>query len=135
MLVVVVTIVAMVQLQSSQLVDAGLITARAVEQQVRSLRTFYTREVVDRANEMGTRINYDYPERRDTLPLPDTLVHELGAQIGEEYPGTLVRLYSEHPFPHRAANEVYDAFEKDAILALKSNPAEAFYRVEKYKDR
>jgi methyl-accepting chemotaxis protein len=134
-LVVVVTIMAMVQLQSSELVDAGLITARAVEQQVRSLRTFYTREVVDRANEMGTRVNYDYPERRDTLPLPDTLVHELGAQIGEEYPGTLVRLYSDHPFPHRAANASYDAFEKEALAALRRDPAQPFYRIERYKDR
>ncbi len=133
-LVVVVTIAAMVQLQASQLVDAGLITARAVEQQVRSLRTFYTHEVVDRANEMGTRINYDYPERRDTLPLPDTLVHELGAQIGQEYPGTVVRLFSEHPFPHRAPNEAYDTFEKEALASLKSNPNQAFYRLEQYKD-
>lgn len=133
--VVIIAITAMIQLQRTQLVDAGLITARAVEQQVRSLRTFYTHEVVDRANEMGTRVNYDYPDRRDTLPLPDTLVHQLGAQIGEEYPGTLVRLYSEHPFPHRAATEAYDAFEKEAMAALKANPSQAYFRLEGYRDR
>ena len=46
---------------------------------------------------------FDYAEKEGTLPLPATLVKALGASVAKEYPGTEVRLMSNHPFPNRAA--------------------------------
>jgi methyl-accepting chemotaxis protein len=101
---------------------AGVATASAVANQVTSLRTFYTSEVVARAHDVGMRVNYDFGGRRDTLPLPATFVKVLGEHIAHDHPGTSIRLYSRFPFPHRAATETYDDFEKQALNSLEQRP-------------
>jgi methyl-accepting chemotaxis protein len=109
---------------------AGLISAQAIAKQIKVVRTFYTTEVVIRAQKAGMVINYDYREHDTTLPLPATLVKALGSEIQKAYPGTNVRLYSRHPFPHRKATEAYDSFELEAITSLEQNPEEPFYKLE-----
>jgi methyl-accepting chemotaxis protein len=101
---------------------AGVTTARAVADQVATLRTFYTSEVVARAKDVGMRVNFDFEGRKDTLPLPATFVKVLGERIAHDYPGTSIRLYSRFPFPHRAATETYDDFEKGALDSLEQHP-------------
>jgi methyl-accepting chemotaxis protein len=113
----------------------GLITARTVADQVVTLRTFYTNEVVSRAQKAGMRIDFDYASKDNTLPLPTTFVKVLGEEIQKTSPGTLVRLYSHHPFPHRVANEKYDAFEQEAITAVETDPKTTFYRMEEFNGR
>ncbi|MBM3226186.1 MAG: DUF3365 domain-containing protein [Candidatus Tectomicrobia bacterium] len=117
-----------VKQQSTEL--AGLTTARAVANQVASLRSFYTSEVVPRAQKAGMRANFDYATEGNTLPSPATLVKVLGEEIQKTYPGTLIRLYSRHPFPHRAATEKYDAFEQEALSTIEQNTKVPFYRME-----
>lgn len=114
---------------------AGLTAASAVAEQVTSLRTFYTGEVISRAKQTGMRIDLDFATRGDTLPLPATFVKALGKEIEKSHPGTSIRLYSEFPFPYRAATETYDTFEKDALAALKRSPQTPFYRLEDVNGR
>jgi len=113
----------------------GLTTARAVAGQIATLRTFYADEVVSRARKAGMRVDFDYASKENTLPLPTTFVKVLGEEIQKAYPGTLVRLYSHHPFPHRMANEKYDAFEQEAITAVEKDPQTTFYRMEEFNGR
>jgi len=122
-----------VKTENTQLV--GLSSAQAVANQITSLRTFYTAEVVSRARKSGMKVNYDFAQKEDTLPLPATLVKSLGDEIRKSFPGTSVRLYSRFPFPHRAATEKYDEFETAALTALERNPQTAFYRLEDVNGR
>ena len=114
----------------------GLTTAQSLANQITTIRTFYTAEVVPRAKESGLRVNYDFASRRDTLPLPATFVHTLGERIEREHPGMAVRLYSRFPFPHRKPEETAtDKFENEALTSLENHPQTPFYRLEEYKGR
>lgn len=108
----------------------GVNKAKALADQVATLRTFYTQQVVSRAKESGMRINYDWDEMPNTLPLPATFTNVLGQQIKKENPGTAIRLYSRYPFPNRKGTEVYDQFETDALRSLEQNPKTPFFREE-----
>ena len=132
-LVVSLAILFRVKAENTQLV--GLTSAQAVSNQITSLRTFYTAEVVTRARKAGMSVNYDFAQKDNTLPLPATLVKTLGDEIRKAYPGTSVRLYSRFPFPHRAASEKYDDFEMDAINALERDPETPFHRLEEVNGR
>ena len=104
-------------------------TAETLAMQVTTLRVFYSEEIVTRAKESGLKVNYDYEGRRDTLPLPATLVKTLGEKIAQTHPGSQLRLYSRYPFPHRK-NEKYDDFEQQALSSLEKLPQQPFYRIE-----
>jgi len=109
---------------------AGLSTARYIAHQIATMRRFYSQEVVSRAKKSGMSINFDYQGQDNVLPLPATLVRAIGEQIALDYPGSKVRLYSNYPFPNRAATETYDAFEKEALAFLSKHPDREFRRVE-----
>jgi len=114
---------------------AGLTTAEAVANQITNLRSFYTAEVVQRAKASGMQVNYDFMEQEHTIPLPATLVNVLGDRIGEEFPGTDIRLYSRFPFPHRKRTEQYDEFELSAITRLEQDPDSPVHMLSKIDDR
>ncbi len=115
--------------------QAGLTTGRAVANQVVTLRNFYTSEIASRAKKAGMQLGFDYAEREGTLPLPATLVKALGASVAKEYPGTEVRLMSNHPFPNRAAEAKLDAFQAQALAALEKDPKTPVHRVEDINGR
>lgn len=108
----------------------GVHKAKALADQVTTMRNFYTQQVVSRAKAGGMRIDYDWDVAPNTLPLPATFTNELGQHIKKENPGTAIRLYSRYPFPIRQGTEVYDKFETDALSALEQNPKTPFYREE-----
>ena len=113
----------------------GFMTARALGTQIATVRSFYTSEVVHRARQAGMRVDHDFRDRENTLPLPATLVNVLGDQIRQDQPGANIRLYSRYPFPHRRATEQYDSFELDAIDQLERNSDKPFWRLENYRGR
>src|SRR5262245_4361878 len=84
----------MLRLRSRNTELAGLTTARAVADQIVTLRTFYTAEVASRAVAAGMKVDQDFSLQKGTLPLPATLVKALGEQLAHDYPGMSVRLYS-----------------------------------------
>ncbi len=98
--------------------------------QIVTLRTFYSDEIVSRAKEAGMKVDYDYVNKRDTLPLPATLVKALGERITQDSPGSQLRLYSRYPFPNRVATEKRDDFEEQALSILEKQPDQPFYRME-----
>ena len=113
----------------------GVHKAKALADQVKTLRNFYTQQVVSRAKEGGMDIDYDWDTTPNTLPLPATFTNVLGQQIKKENPGTAIRLYSKYPFPHRKATEVYDQFELDALRTLQRNPNKPVYKKEMINGR
>jgi methyl-accepting chemotaxis protein len=100
---------------------AGLNTAKSLAQQIVTLRTFYTAQIAERAKKAGMKLNFDFDQADNTLPLPATLVKVLGESIARDHPGMAIRLYSSHPFPNRK-NEQYDEFERTALANLEKDP-------------
>ena len=98
---------------------------------LREFRRLYTSEVVDRVRPHGIEVTHDYLSREGAIPLPATLTGLLADKVGEFGHGESARLYSEHPFPWRAeSGGVKDAFEADALQALKADPDAPFDRIE-----
>ena len=60
--------------------------AKALADQVTTLRTFYTAQVVSRAKEVGMKVNYDWENEPFTLPLPATFTNVLGKEIQKAKP-------------------------------------------------
>jgi methyl-accepting chemotaxis protein len=114
---------------------AGVKAASAVADHVKSMRTYYAKEIVPRAKKAGMGVNFDFDQQENTLPLPATLVKVLGEEMQKTHPGSQVRLYSRFPFPHRAATETYDAFEQEALTAVEKNPQTPFHRLEEINGR
>lgn len=104
--------------------------ARLQSETLEELRSLYTSEVVEKVRGNGIEVTHEYQGKNGAIPLPATLTIELGRRIGERGSGMSVRLYSEYPFPWRKDGGPRDAFEREALAALKSNPAQAFYRME-----
>ena len=125
----------MFYIKTQNVEEVGVNKAKALADQVATLRSFYTKEVVKRAKQAGMRINYDWNQVPDTLPLPATFTNVIGKEIEKANPGTTIRLYSRYPFPHRQATESYDDFEKEALAALERNPSEPYYRFETFQGR
>jgi methyl-accepting chemotaxis protein len=135
LLVVAICAMVLVSIKSRNLEQVGLDKAKTLADQVKTLRSFYTDEVVTRAKKSGMHINYDWNQREGTLPLPATFTNVMGREIEKENPGTRIRLYSRHPFPHRKDTESRDAFEQEALRALEQQPHQPFYRFETLQNR
>ena len=124
------TVLVTKQMQERTLRDMALKTAGTATTQIVTLRGFYTKEVVPRAKQSGMKIDYNFAQSQETLPLPATFVKALGVKLAESHPGSSLRLFSKFPFPHAAKTETYDDFERQALDALEKNPKEPFYRIE-----
>ena len=121
--------------RSETVQQAGLATGRAVASQIVTLRGFYTAEIASRAKKAGMTLGFDYAQKDGMLPLPATLVKALGESVAKEYPGTAVRLLSNHPFPHQAARHKLDEFQSAALAALEKDPKTPVHRVEEIDGR
>ncbi|MGB0910204.1 MAG: methyl-accepting chemotaxis protein [Nitrospirales bacterium] len=130
MAVIVVCTWVMFSMKNHNIEQVGMDKAKALADQVKSLRTFYTAHVVTRAKNAGMQINYDWLQHDGTLPLPATFTNVLGKAIEKENPGTRIRLFSRFPFPHREATESYDSFEQAALTTVEREPTTPFYRFE-----
>jgi hypothetical protein len=84
--------------------------------------------VVSRAVTHGVPVTHDYREVKGAIPLPATLVKELGERINKDRRGADIRLYSDYPFPWRAGSGAADDFERDALAELRYNPDRPYYR-------
>lgn len=105
-------------------------SAQEHAESVTQFRNFYAQELVPRAMRAGVAVTHDYKSRDNALPLPATLTIELGHYISQLDGGTLVRLYSDLPFPWRTGERVLDDFQRQALAHLKATPDQPFVREE-----
>lgn len=103
-------------------------SAQAHAVSLTQFRNFYTDEIVPRAMESGVHVTHDYKTRKNTLPLPATLMLDLGHYLSKADGGAQVRLYSENPFPWRVDGRKLDDFQRQALQHLKNNPGEPYVR-------
>jgi PAS domain S-box-containing protein len=103
-------------------------TARVQAELVTHFRNFYTTQLGPIATQSGMRLSHDYKTADSTLPLPATLIIELGHYLSEREGGTQVKLYSQQPFPWRVTERKLDAFQIAALEHFKVDPNSPFVR-------
>ena len=115
--------------QSAQQYDEMAVQGAALQATtLENLREQYTADVVTRAKMHAVPVTHNYRKQDGAIPLPATLVKELGQRINKDRPGADVRLYSDYPFPWRKGTGSLDLFEQDALAELRKNPEEPYFR-------
>ena len=91
---------------------------------LKKIRSYYTSHVVNKIkNYEEIKINYDYEDKKDTIPLPATLLHDLSKLVAKKEMN--IKLYSDYPFPNRK-NRVLDKYEKESLAFLINNPIDIY---------
>ena len=97
---------------------------------VTSVREYYAANVVRRvlASPGQTQVVHNYDTIPGAIPIPATLSLELGKVISEQQQNITYRFISDFPFKDRPAHRL-DAFERDALQALRNNPGQRIVKV------
>ena len=99
-------------------------------QDIVKFRNFYASEIMAPAQAHGVPVSHDFKDHPGTLPLPATMVLELGQFFNQQEEGSLTHYFSDLPFPWRASQRQLDKFQMDALEALRQNPDQPFIREE-----
>jgi hypothetical protein len=111
------------------IVAAQVADATATIAQFKTLRVYYTEQVVAKVLKgSGLKAAVDHRENPDAIPLPASMIHDLSRIMGQDSTGVFLKLYSAFPFPNRADRKL-DPFMQSAVEALSRNPKEIFTRV------
>ncbi|MDH3235794.1 MAG: DUF3365 domain-containing protein, partial [Alphaproteobacteria bacterium] len=95
-------------------------TARQIVFQFKTLRKYYTQNVVSKAIKTGAlKPSYDHQGSTNRIPLPATLIHDMSRLLQSQ--DTTVTLYSGYPWPNRSRRQL-DAFQQAAWSFLVKNP-------------
>jgi methyl-accepting chemotaxis protein len=99
-------------------------------EQYKDVRGYYTKNVASPiAKNHAMKINFDYANRSDTIPLPATMLLDLSKIISKGDTGMKMKLYSNHPFPNRASRKL-DNFAREALVNFSKGKSEPFIRTE-----
>ncbi len=135
-MVVLVFVVAALVFAPNAVVDAALEDAvtRSVHtaQQMRTLRAFYSAQVVAAAVRSGTHASADYRHETGAIPVPTTFILDAAAAFSTD--AVKVSLVSPYPWPTRAGR-VLDAFETAAWNQLSQHPDSRYVRRERLAGR
>lgn len=115
---------------SDMLIEAqSLQSAKLSANALNAARTLYSANVVSRVRDLpDVAVSHDYYHLPHGIPNPATYTIELGTKLSDNT-DTLVRLYSDYPFPHREnTGGPQDEFQRQAIAQLKAQPSKAFFR-------
>lgn len=92
---------------------------------LRSFRAYYAKDILSKvALNTDLYANFDHKTDSKTVPLPATLVHDLGDLFTKETDLT-VSMYSNYPFPNRE-DRILDDFQKNALAFVLKNPKQIY---------
>jgi signal transduction histidine kinase len=108
--------------------DQAVLAGRTIAAQFKTLREYYTENVVDKILSEGTfRVSSHHKGDAKAIPLPATMILDLSAMLAKQ--NTAISLYSKFPFPNRQ-DRLLDSFQQEAWDFLTRNPQETFARHE-----
>jgi methyl-accepting chemotaxis protein len=91
-----------------------------IVEQFKAVRTYYTTNVVNKVLKEGTfTAASDHAGNDKAIPLPATMIHDLGALLAKQ--DTTLTLYSRFPFPNRKDRKL-DEFQQKTWDYLSANP-------------
>ncbi|MER8815575.1 adenylate/guanylate cyclase domain-containing protein [Mesorhizobium sp. M0965] len=104
--------------------------ASEISRIIDEMRGFYGSDVVGRVLQANGAVTatHNYRDVPGAIPIPATLSIELGKRISAHDGSVKYRFVSDLPFKGRAPHQL-DAFERNAILALRANPKEPIIEV------
>ncbi|MGQ0681672.1 methyl-accepting chemotaxis protein [Bradyrhizobium sp.] len=110
-------------------VDGAIQSAQLTVRQFKTLRAYYTKFVIGKVVNQGGGLkpNFDHQTNPAAIPLPATMILDLGDMLRKE--GTNLSLYSPYPYPNRQDRQL-DAFARAAWDYLVANPDGVFSRRE-----
>jgi PAS domain S-box-containing protein len=112
---------------AQQVVDTFVLDmARKQAQSVTHFRNFYTTEILPRAKASGAQVTAKQDPDAPGMPLPATMMIELGHFLSKQEAGHTVKLYSDKPFPWREAERKLDAFQTEALAHLRQTPGQPY---------
>jgi PAS domain S-box-containing protein len=101
---------------------------------IRTFRAYYTENIIVKVKQhTELKINFDHKLQSDTLPLPATMVHDIG-ELFTQGSNLEIKMYSNYPFPNRS-NRVLDTFEKESLDYLLKNPDEIYVKKDFYRQK
>jgi signal transduction histidine kinase len=108
--------------------DQAVLSSRNIAAQIKTIREYYTENVIDKIVVDGTfKASPDYKRDGKAIPLPATMIHDLSALLTNQ--NTAINLYSMFPFPNRESRAL-DGFEQEAWDFLVRNPQQSYSRNE-----
>jgi hypothetical protein len=93
------------------------------------LRRYYAEQVVRKVTDQSLlAASYDHAVRSNAIPLPATMILDLGNEYSKHSHGAQLRLYSDYPFPNRKGRE-FDSFMRAALAHFASGATGTFQQV------
>jgi len=118
------------------IIDQSIVNATNTVQQYKTLRKYYAGNVIGKVKKHAKgklKINFDHKDESDTIPLPATMIHDMGALVSGQKGGVKLKLYSDYPFPNRA-NRSLDDFSQKAMRTFRDgNTDKPVTSVENYE--
>ena len=106
--------------------DASAESQRLVSN-IKTFRSYYAKNILTKINlHSDLYANFDHKTKDKVVPLPATLVHDLGALFTKRT-HSQVQMYSNYPFPNRASR-VLDKFQLEALRFVSNNPKKNYSR-------
>ena len=116
------------RLITANAVDEAEMASRQMAEQFKSIRTYYTQNVVNKVVKDGSmKASFDHKANDKLIPLPATFLQDLSALFAKD--DVTLSLYSKYPFPNRKDRRL-DAFQQEAWDFLTANPKSTFSRGE-----
>jgi methyl-accepting chemotaxis protein len=113
---------------ASMAINDATFANQQVAAEFKIIRGYYSENVVDKVVKGGAfTVSPDHKTDDRAIPLPATLVHDLGAALKDK--DTTVELFSPYPFPGRKDRKL-DPFQQEAWTFLTAHPGETFARTE-----
>ncbi|MFA6143907.1 MAG: ATP-binding protein [Sulfurimonas sp.] len=101
---------------------------------IRIFRSYYTENILKKVKQhTNLKINFDHKVQPNTIPLPATMVHDIG-ELFTKGSDLEVKMYSDYPFPHRS-DRVLDTFEKESLVYLLKNPDQIYVKKDFYHQK
>ncbi len=118
------------QINKQGALETAISNAKSTIDQYKTLRSYYTENVVRKISENSGNLQAtaDHKIRKNAIPLPATVIHDLSALLANSK-GIQLRLYSSFPFPNRK-DRVLDDFAREALLFFETNPGGTFVKTD-----
>ena len=117
------------------IINQSIKSAETTVDQYKVLRKYYASNVIPVVkNKSNIQIDINHKNNDNMIPLPATMIHELGALIGNKKDGIKLKLYSDYPFPNRK-NRQLDAFSNNAMMQFRNGNTNPFTSVETFENK